>query len=73
MSDTLPFRSEVSFSAPQANDRFQGERVRYAGTVEGQIRLEFFNRTGERCTLSFPAKDLKSVLDFRTLFGLFRR
>ena len=73
MSDKLPFRSEIRFDAPQENDRFEGARVRYAGFVNGEVRLEFFNARDERCALSFPLRDLKSALDLRTLFGLFRR
>jgi hypothetical protein len=73
MSDHLSFRSEIRFDAPQANDSFEGARVRYAGIVNGEVRLEFFNARDERCELRFPTKDLKAVLDWRTLFGLFSR
>lgn len=73
MADKLPFRTEIRFETPQADDHFQGERVRYALMQNGEIHLAFFNAKEERCTLRFTARDLRAILDFKLIWSLFRR
>jgi 1-deoxy-D-xylulose 5-phosphate reductoisomerase len=72
MSDKLPFRSDIHFETPQDNDRFEGQRVRYALMKNGEIHLAFFNAKDERCTLRFTARDLRAVLDFKLIWRLLR-